>query len=411
MKRLVFGVLFYLMAVSFGSRVLAAPFPTELKVPDTVGVNIHFVTAQPGEMEMLTAAGFRWVRMDCDWAEIEKTKGHYDFSAFDKLVPLCESNHVRLMAIFDYASPFYDGNVSPHTDEGIAAFVNWSVATVKHFKGHHILWEMYNEPNGFWKPHPDVNAYIKLALAVGKAIKAAAPEELFCGPALSGTDSAWLEPCFKSGLLEYWDAVTVHPYGDEPPESRATHYQGVRALLERYSPKGKSIPLLSGEWGYTAARVSREMQGKLLARQILFNLASNIPLSIWYDWRDDGPDPKDGEQNFGLVANAYHKEQTPVLEPKPAYLAAKTLTSELDGFTFSKRVALPESKDFVLLFSKGPEVRAAVWTTSNKAHAVTIPWHKGNVSVVDWTGHKLPDIQSDEKSVTIELSDGARYLR
>ena len=44
---------------------------------------------------------------------------------------------------------------------------------------------MYNEPNiGFWKPKPDVKQYVKLALAVGKALREAEPGELYIGPAV-----------------------------------------------------------------------------------------------------------------------------------------------------------------------------------------------------------------------------------
>ena len=116
MRLSIFRTILYLAVAVVAPTVSAASFPTALRIPDTLGVNIHFITAQPGEMELLVAAGFRWVRMDCAWSEIEKTKGHYDFSAFDKLVALCDSNQVRLIAIFDYSSPFYDNNVSPQTD-------------------------------------------------------------------------------------------------------------------------------------------------------------------------------------------------------------------------------------------------------------------------------------------------------
>jgi hypothetical protein len=255
-----------------------------------------------------------------------------------------------------------------------------------------------------------VNAYIKLALAVGKAIKEAAPDELHCGPGLSGTDGAWLEPCYKAGLLQYWDAVSVHPYGDEPPETRERHYKGVRALIDRYQPKGKSIPILSGEWGYTGARVSPEVQGKFLARQILFNLYSGIPLSIWYDWRDDGPDPKEGEHNFGCVANAYHKDREPVLDPKPAYLAAQTLNTKLEGFTFQKRVRLTNDVDFLLVFAKEKETRAVAWTTAKTPHKVTVPGIKGRLAVFRFDGYELQAIEAKESGLQIELTDGPEYL-
>jgi hypothetical protein len=396
-----------------GPLLQASDLPRNLRIPDSMGVNIHFVDAQPGEMDLLAEAGFRWIRMDFTWADIEKSKGHFEFAAYDRLVKNCEDRNIRVLALLAYTNPLYDQNLSPHTDEGIAGFTAWTVALVNHFQGKGILWEMYNEPNGgFWKPQSDVNAYIKLALAVGKAIKSAAPRELYCGPALSGTDGGWLEPCYKAGLLNYWDAVTVHPYGDEPPEGRAPHYRGSFALLERYCPAGKTVPLLSGEWGYTVTRVNPETQGKYFARQMLFNLLSGIPLSIWYDWRDDGPDPKDGEQNFGLVRNAYHPGANPVLETKPAYLAAKTLATELQGFTFNSRVTSTNPADFILTFRKGTDIRWAAWSTSTTAHLakLTVPRDVFEVLVTATTGQRLAKAPVEHSEIQIEINDGPKYL-
>src|SRR5450755_172747 len=51
-----------------------------------LGVNIHFTDPKPGEIKMIAAAGFRWVRMDFVWEQTEKTRGHYDFTAYDRLL-------------------------------------------------------------------------------------------------------------------------------------------------------------------------------------------------------------------------------------------------------------------------------------------------------------------------------------
>ena len=144
----------------------------------------------------------------------------------------------------------------------------WAAAAAKHFRGRGILWEMYNEPNiGFWKPKPDVDQYAKLALAVGRALRAAEPGETYIGPATSTIDSAFLEKCFQAGLLEYWSAVTVHPYRQEGPETAVAEYGRLRQLIDRYAPQGKRIPIISGEWGYSSAwnKYDETRQGKMLA--------------------------------------------------------------------------------------------------------------------------------------------------
>jgi hypothetical protein len=218
---------------------------------------------------------------------------------------------------------------------------------------------MYNEPNisQFWKPEKNFDDYIKLALEVGKAIKQAAPDETFVGPACSTMDFPFLEACFKGGVLEYFDAVSVHPYRPQPPETVAADYERLKKLIAQYAPPKKRIAIYSGEWGYSDVwkEMNPEKQSEYLARQWLTNIASGVPISIWYDWRDDGEDPNEGEHHFGTTT---HDDK-----PKPAYLAAQKLTRELRGYQFQTRLPSGEN-DHLLLFTKnGAEGIVAAWTT------------------------------------------------
>lgn len=396
-----------------GSLARAQTALPGVELPNPLGVNIHFTDPQVGEMEMLNAGGFRWVRMDFAWGAIERAPGQYDFSAYDRLMATLDKQQMRALFILDYGNPLYDNGLSPHTEVGRAAFARWAVAAALHFKGRGILWEMFNEPNGgFWKPQADVEDYAKLALAVGKALRAAKPTETYIGPATSGIDFAFLEGCFKAGLLEYWSAVSVHPYRQERPESAAPEYRRLRQLIAKYAPVGKHIPIISGEWGYSSVWSSFDAakQGKFLPREWLTNLANDIPLSIWYDWHDDGLDPKDPEHHFGSVLNPYLEGQSPVYTPKPAYLAAKTLASALAGYHFNKRLIVGDEGDYALLFSKGNEVRAAVWTTARQPHPVHIPASPGPFLVTGHTGAQLAPLTANGSGLAVTLTDAPQYL-
>ncbi|MGD0091401.1 MAG: cellulase family glycosylhydrolase, partial [Planctomycetota bacterium] len=293
---------------------------------------------------------FGIIRMDFEWGGTEKKKGEYDFKPYERLLASLEQHQIRAVFILDYQNKLYDRGLSPCTDEGREAFAKWAAAAAQHFKGRGILWEMYNEPNiEFWKPKPNPDDYVKLALAVGKALRAAVPGELYAGPATSEIDFRFLETCFKGGLLEYWDAVSVHPYRQTAPETVAQDYRHLRALICQYAPKGKEVPVLSGEWGYSAvwSHYDEVKQGKCLPRQWLVNLANDVNLSIWYDWHDDGRDAKDAEHHFGTTLFPYNKDREPVYDAKPAYLAAKALSSTLKGFRFNKRLAIGSEQDWV----------------------------------------------------------------
>ena len=352
----------------FGLALFSAPArPDALPppiVPQCVGVNIHFTGAPARDLDGLQAGGFGWVRMDFDWGAIETVKGRYDFAAYDTLLAGLTARHIKPLFILDYGNDLYQTG-APRTPVARAAFARFAAAAVTHFKGRLILWEIWNEPNGgFWKPQADAAEYGRLAFETARAIKEADPSATVLAPGSAGIPLDFLETAFRTGLLRYIDAVSLHPYRGDTPESAAADFPAVRSLIHRYAPQGKRIPLVSSEWGYTAVTVSEEQQGQYLAREWLSNLAEGVRLSIWYDWHNDGPNPKDSESNFGTVHNDYL--------PKPAFLAAQRLTRALGGCRFVKRLPLASGEDYLLLFSDGKSVKTASWTTGAD-HAVLLP--------------------------------------
>ena len=166
----------------------------------------------------------------------------------------------------------------------------------------------------------------------------------------------------------------MHPYRQKNPETVAEDYRSVRLLIHRYAPKDKAIPILSGEWGYSTAwkNFDEERQAKYLEREFLTNISNDIPLSIWYDWHDDGDDPKEPEHHFGIVHREYHAGREPVYDPKPAYEAAKKLMSELAGMQFNKALHDFESRPEIptrLLFTRDAELRVVEWNFHERRRA------------------------------------------
>jgi polysaccharide biosynthesis protein PslG len=349
-----------------------------LVIPAGVGVNIHFTRGHERDLDMIAAGGFKFVRMDFGWAGIERVKGQYDWSAYEELTANLEKQGLRPIYILDYSNPLYEESVtsknplnseeqrdtaSPQHPESVAAFAQWAAAAAKHFQGRSIVWEIWNEPNiSFWKPKPDVQQYSTLALATCKAVRETVPDATIVGPATSGLPTEFLEKFFQSGVLEDLDAVSVHPYRNysKPPETALEDYARLRGLIERYAPPNKKkLPILSGEWGYATHTkgVSFGTQAAFIARQQLANLLDGIPISIWYDWKDDGTDPNEREHNFGAVTHD--------LKPKPAYVAVQTLTKELAGYKVDRRLPTESDKDYILLCTNAQgNQKLAAWTLS-----------------------------------------------
>jgi len=346
-------------------------------IPNGVGVNIHFVTGHEQDLDLIAAAGFKFVRMDFAWTAIEIQKGKYDWSEYDQLMANLDKRGIRALFILDYSHHLYEEEVtsphpitgathrttaSPQHPESIAAFARWAAESAKHFHGRHVIWEIWNEPNGhFWAPKPDAPQYSALAIATAKAIREAEPQATIVGPASSGFPWEYLETFLKSGVLEYLDAVSVHPYRKpkQSPETAAADYKKLRDLIARYAATNRTnIPILSGEWGYSTHRkgVTLETQANFAVRQQLSNLLNGIPLSIWYDWKNDGDDPAENEHNFGTVISD--------LKPKPAYEAIQKLTQELAGYRVEQRVPTADESDYVLMcVNAAGERKVAAWTT------------------------------------------------
>jgi hypothetical protein len=382
-------------------------------IPEGIGVNIHFTDPQPGEMKMLAAAGFRWVRMDFYWQRIEVAKGVYDFTPYDRLMAALDQHKIRALFILDYTNKLYDDGVAPYTDEGRRAFAQWAAAAAQHFRGRGILWDIYNEPNiGFWTPHPSVLNYTRLALECAQAMRQAAPGEQVIGPAVSGFDFPFLEQCFKAGLLEYWSAVSIHPYRQTDPETVAEDYRRLRRLIDAYAPAGKQVQIISGEWGYTTAwhNLDEAWQAKMYARELLINQANGVALSIWYDWHDDGNDSKNIEHHWGIVSFPYYANREPVYDLKPAYRAAQTLNTLLAGYRFSERLPVGGTDDYVLMFRRGDSISFAAWTTARPGHTITIPLKAGAYRVIAHTGETIGTQTVEASGLILALTDAPQYV-
>lgn len=406
----------FVQAVPQQSKAISSSL---LVVPNGLGVNIHFIDPKPQELELLSEAGFQFVRLDLHWHLTETKRGTYDFSLYDRFLRLLEEKGMRPIFIFNYVNPLYDAGLSPYTEEGRFAFTNWALAAAKHFAGHSIIWEMYNEPNGYlWRPKPDVNAYIKLALTVGKAFRKTLPKEILIGPATLGIDIPFLEGCFKAGLLDYWSGVSVHPYRKEAPETVTKDFRRLRSLIKRFAPSGKKIPIISSEWGYPVSTwrettYDQEIQGKYLARQWLINLANDIPISIWYGWQDNGTDPQNPEHNFGVVHHGYNPSRKPEMESKPAYFAAQTLAKILDGFHYKKRLGTGNPNEYILAFINptNQQTRLVVWASKPSLHPVSLPIGSASLRIVTHTGKEDRTVACTPKTrLSFTLTDAPQYL-
>jgi len=342
------------------------PLP-DLTVPSGLGVNIHIIEPKDNSIQRIAASGFRWIRMDMFWYDIERRKGIYDFTHYDKLNDQLRAYKIRPIYILNYGNDYY-GAGAPRTSQQRAAFVGYVHACLQHYRHQGVVWEMYNEPNiHFWEPQPNVNEYIALAQAVGHEIRANEPDEWFIGPATSGFDWNFIESCMKGGLLQYWDAVSVHPYRNDAPETVVKDWQHLRQMIDHYAVKGKPVDIVSSEWGYNSLSFGEQLQADYAVRAYLTNLGSGVPLSIWYDWKDDVGDKRAEERHYGVVRNDLSSKQT--------HLAIYNMMRELKGWKVTNAIFGDAA---VLTFRKGTFTKAVAWAINGTQASVHLPLPVGD---------------------------------
>jgi len=358
-----------------------------------MGINIFFTTPQTGEMQMIHDGGFRWVRKDFDWASTETSPGVYNFSAYDPLFTSLGTYGMRALLILDYTNPLYDNNQFPTSPTAVNAFANWARAAVAHFQGKGVMWELWNEPDG---SGISADEFANLATTVGAAIKGTYPNELYVGPALAGFDGwgafnlPWITTTIQDGVLNYWDAITVHPYRQVAPDDPTGDYvvNDYARLSTAISQFKSGVPILAGEFGYSTNWTGFDVNktAKYVSRFWLTNYSYGIPLQMTFDWADGCTDPYNSGCNFSIVYNGYQNPTQPYLT-KPAYQAAQTLNNQLGGYSFSSRLSQGTSNDWVLAFSNGSSTRYAAWDLNGADDAVTIPASaNAAVTVTNYTG-------------------------
>lgn len=289
------------------------------------GVGIHGMSdrnIQGKVLESLVRGGLNTVRDDAPWKFVETSKGSYQIPpAWDAFVDAAIAKSINPVLILDYGNRFYDGGDKPRSSAAISGFVRYAEFVVKHFAGRVKYYEVWNEwdntTGGF--PAASPSDYARLFEAAYPALKQADPSALILlGSGIQKPQ--FYEELARLGTLAKADGVSIHPYNYDPilgPEYTADFL--IRLEKDLTAISGRSSidfyvteigwPTHTGHGAYSESRVAEYAYRTTL-------LMSALPFVRgiwWYDLKDDGTDPGDKQDHFGLL----HFDWT----PKPAWQA------------------------------------------------------------------------------------------
>jgi hypothetical protein len=183
-------------------------------------------------LNAVSGMGFRWVKQQVRWEELEPNKGNYQLAGLDGAVNAMASRGIKIMLSVvtspSWANPAHGGPPRNYNDYG-----DFIGELARRYKGKVQAYEVWNEQNMAyeWKGEP-VNAarYIELLRIAYPRIKAADPDAVVVAGALTPTgvndpsiavdDRLYLRQMYDLGLKGISDAIGVHPSGfASPPDA------------------------------------------------------------------------------------------------------------------------------------------------------------------------------------------------
>ena len=350
-----FRILLLSLALAWGMVGPVSPAPAqpvdEPPSPFGLGAYLHRVSTQPRLLEkvadLAARTGAGWTREEFNWNLIEPRPGEYhqpSLAALDRVVEEAAARGMEVVGLITGVSNWSSGGMAPSTEAQFRDFAGFVTFVVDRYRGRIRYWEIWNEPNTdlFWPPKANPADYVRLLTLAAAAAREVNPGVRIIGGSVAELkDLLFVFSLFLLGAGEAMDILSVHPYTSPKPLENSPAELNLSLLPGLTGLFGPPKPIWVTEIGFPtclgSSGVDETGQAELLVRAYLSLLATGVETAAWYDLRDDGLDPWNCEDRFGLVT---HQEDLIPLRPKPAFSAFGTMTGLLAGLDFSRRLEL-----------------------------------------------------------------------
>jgi len=142
------------------------------------------------------------------------------------------------------------------------------------------------------------------------------------------------------------------------------------------------------------------MQAAYLVRTYILALSvREIERVYWYDFRDDGLDKNEREDNFGLV-DYYYK-------PKLSYKAHGTMTNVLQGLEYKTKLKMKEGIEGYV-FSGEKRSIVVLWSVLGKLN-LRIRSGPVEMQLIDLEGEKKKLVPKEDE-IALELTEKPFYI-
>lgn len=363
---------------------------------------------QGGPIDMAAGTGTGWVREEVRWDWIEHPLGTNDWGFTDEMVTKSRGRGLEILGVLGYNNAAQKAGVVDYNMPDIATWKRYVATAVGHYKGQIHTWEVWNEPDVpyFWKG--SVADYINLLRETYATIKAVDPTAIVMNGACSDLSMNWFNDFVNQGGTQYTDVLAFHPYPKISSIDNGAYENTDLAHLRDIGIKvGK--PWWFTEIGWSSAPKTADYdntgvggdqaQASYMVRQYTETLSFNglnVDHIFWYNFHNDGTDPNNAENNYGLVQNDW-------VTPKYAYSAYQQMTIHLAGATPLGRIDAGAGPAY--RFNRNGIVVDVVW---GNGHA-TLPTTASTAQAYDLTGAKLSTTLANGQ-IGVELNGAPIYV-
>jgi spore germination protein YaaH len=228
-----------------------SPAPAVGNLPFDYGIQVDPRGNKAANIGHIQALGFRWVKFQMPWKDVEPSPGNYQWGTWDDVIGAYSAAGIKVLLSIpkapDWARPAGDNRSveGPPADYGTFAAFLGQVA--QRYTGRVQAIEVWNEQNlwyeGGGSPMPP-DRYVAMLSAAYQAIKAADPNMIVVSgaPTPAGEvggfaidDVNYLSGMYAAGLKNVSDAIGAHPSGYNCPatadwqtvqDPTATHFRG-----------------------------------------------------------------------------------------------------------------------------------------------------------------------------------------
>ena len=373
---------------------------------------------QGRELEARAAglAGIKVLRLDIHWRALQpQPGGDWDFSYPDSVLRLYESHGIEFEALLGApprwavtpgyvpVRPDIRGEVRPQT----ALYREYIRRVAERYRGKIRFYEQFNEPDLAAFYNFGAEDYIELFRAGAEELRKADPAAVI----LTGGFATMLQVASSHapGYIEKALAGTNGTFDIHAHHEHGPFEAYCRIIDEQFLPMrrrlGITAPWYANETALTAAGGREKRQAAALWKKLLFAWSRGAVGYNWYDLRNDGFDPDNGEHNYGLLTNDF--------QPKPVYVAYNTLTGLFRTKKFLRQLPAPDGI-WLFEFADHQKRLLAAWSEVDTPPATLLfqTSAAGTVpELVDLMGNRRPiptvggcfPLEASEYPVAVEL--------